>query len=74
MPATHEIEEIEKVKAAWIAAVRAGDAGRLLGMVTDDVVAIHPNGKTTQGKQELGDDFRRFFAKFRPDATSRGDS
>ena len=70
MPATYEIEEIEKVKAAWIAAMRAGDVGRLLDMVTDDVVAMHPNGKTTQGKQELADDFRRFFAKFRLDQTA----
>jgi uncharacterized protein (TIGR02246 family) len=70
MPATYETEEIEKVKAAWIAAVRAGDAGRLLGMVTDDVVAMHPKGKTTQGNQELADDFRRFFAKFRMDQTA----
>ena len=70
MPATYETEEIEKVKAAWIAAVRAGDVGRLLGLVTDDVVAMHPTGKTTQGKQELADDFRRFFAKFRMDQTA----
>jgi uncharacterized protein (TIGR02246 family) len=70
MPATYETEEIAKVKAAWIAALRAGDVGRLLGMVTDDVVAMHPNGKTTKGKQELGDDFRRFFAKFRMDQTA----
>jgi uncharacterized protein (TIGR02246 family) len=67
MPATSEKEEIEKVKAAWIAAVRDGDVGRLLGMVTDDVVAMHPGGKTTHGKQELAEDFRRFFAKFRMD-------
>jgi len=70
MPATNESEEIEKVKAAWIAALRAGDVGRLLSMVTDDVVAIHPNGKTTQGKQELADDFRRFFAEFQMDQTA----
>jgi uncharacterized protein (TIGR02246 family) len=70
MPATDETEVIDKVKAAWIAAVRAGDVGRLLGMVTDDVVAMHPAGKTTQGKQELGDDFRRFFAKYRMDQTA----
>ena len=69
MPATDEAAEIGKVKAAWTAAVRAGDVGRLLGMVTDDVVAMHPNGKTTHGKQELGDDFRRFFTKFRMDQT-----
>ena len=70
MPATHETEAIDKVKAAWIAAVRAGDVGRLLGMVTDDVVAMHPAGKTTRGKQELADDFRRFFAKYRMDQTA----
>jgi len=39
-------------------------------MVTDDVVAMHPNGKTTQGKQELADDFREFFARFRMDQTA----
>jgi uncharacterized protein (TIGR02246 family) len=70
MPATYETEEIEKVKAAWITALRAGDIGRLLGTVTDDVVAMHPNGKTTHGKQELAEDFRRSFAKFRMDQTA----
>ena len=70
MPAANESEEIGKLQAAWIAALSAGDVDRLLGMVTDDVVAMHPNGKTTQGKQELGDDFRRFFAKFRMEQTA----
>ena len=59
--------EIEKLKAAWIAALRTGDIDRLLDMVTDDVVAAHPGGKTTHGKQELADDFRRFFRDFRMD-------
>ncbi len=67
MSAAYEKVAIEKFKAAWIAAVRASDVDRLLAMVTDDVVAMHPNSKTTQGKQELADDFRRFFAKFRMD-------
>jgi uncharacterized protein (TIGR02246 family) len=70
MPAAYETEEIEKVKAAWNTALRAGDIGRLLGTVTDDVVAMHPNGKTTHGKQELAEDFRRFFAKSRMDQTA----
>jgi uncharacterized protein (TIGR02246 family) len=70
MPATHDAEEIEKLKAAYVAALRTGDVDRLLDMVTDDVVAMHPNGKTTHGKQELADDFRRFFAKFRMDQTA----
>ena len=67
MSAAPENEEIEKVKAAWLSALRAGDVDRLLALVTDDVVAMHPSGKSTQGKQELGDDFRQFFVKFRVD-------
>jgi ketosteroid isomerase-like protein len=73
MSAAYEKVAIEEFKAAWIAAVRASDVDRLLAMVTDDVVAMHPNSKTTKGKKELGDDFRRFFAKFRMDQTANSE-
>ena len=69
MPATPEAEEIEKVKAAWLAAVEAGDVDGLMSLATDDVVAMHPSGKTTHGKEQLADDFRQFFAKFRMEQT-----
>jgi uncharacterized protein (TIGR02246 family) len=62
-------EDIERLRAAWLAALKAGDVDRLRSMVTDDVVAMHPNGKTTRGRQELADDFRRFFRSFRMDQT-----
>lgn len=70
MPAIPDAEQIETVKAAWIAALKAGDVDLLMSLVTDDVVAMHPSGKTTQGKQEMADDFQRFFAKFRIDQTA----
>jgi len=62
--------DIEKLKAAWIAALRAADIDCLMDMVTDDVVAAHPGGKTTHGKGELADDFRRLFRDFRMDQSS----
>jgi len=62
-------EGIERLRAAWLAALKAGDVDRLMSMVTDDVVAMHPNGRTTRGRQELAEDFRRFFLSFRMDQT-----
>ena len=50
MSAAYETVAIEKFKAAWIAAVRASDVDRLLAMVTDDVVAMHPNRQDDKGK------------------------
>jgi uncharacterized protein (TIGR02246 family) len=64
-----EVDDIKKLQAAWINALRAADVDHLMSMVTDDVVAAHPSGKTTRGKQELADDFRRFFRNFRMDQT-----
>lgn len=32
--------------------------------VTDDIVVIHPNGKTIRGTEELRADFERFFGQF----------
>jgi len=36
--------EIREVHSTWIDAVNAGDLARLLGMITDDVVLINPEG------------------------------
>jgi uncharacterized protein (TIGR02246 family) len=67
MRPSQEPDDIKKLQAAWINALRAADIDCLMSMVTDDVVAAHPGGKTTRGKQELADDFRRFFRDFRMD-------
>jgi ketosteroid isomerase-like protein len=65
-----DLREIEQLKATWLAALRSGDVDSLISMVTDDVVAAHPGGKTTHGKQELAEDFRRFFQAFRMDQSA----
>jgi len=57
-------DDIEKLKQAWIAAVKARDIDGILQLATDDVVAMHPSGVTTRGKQALAADFQRFFEKF----------
>ena len=63
-------DDIKKLQADWLDALKAADIDRLLSMVTDDVVAAHPGGKTTRGKQELADDFRRFFRDCRMDQSA----
>jgi uncharacterized protein (TIGR02246 family) len=37
-----EEREIREVHSAWIEAVNAGDLGRLLTLMTDDVVFLNP--------------------------------
>lgn len=37
-----EVAEILQVRDAWLDAVKAGDIGTLLSLVTDDVVIMHP--------------------------------
>lgn len=39
-----EERAIREVHSTWIDAVNAGDLARLLGMITDDVVLINPEG------------------------------
>ena len=73
MRSSQEADDIKELQAAWINALKAADIDRLMSMVTEDVVAAHPNGRTTRGKQELADDFRRFFRNFRMDQTATSD-
>jgi len=73
MRSSQEADDIKELQAAWINALKAADIDRLMSMVTEDVVAAHPNGRTTHGKQELADDFRRFFRNFRMDQTATSD-
>ncbi|MBS0580523.1 MAG: SgcJ/EcaC family oxidoreductase [Proteobacteria bacterium] len=37
-----DAQQIRRIHAAWIEAVNAGDLGRLLALVTDDVVFLSP--------------------------------
>src|SRR5436309_9908274 len=56
--------EIRRLRSEWVNAVKAKDLDRLLELVTDDVVVIHPNGRSTLGKVELRADLESNFARF----------
>src|SRR5438128_4974994 len=48
--------EIRQVHSTWIDAVNAGDLGRLLSMMADDVVFINP-GRAPFGRDGFSDGF-----------------
>ena len=62
--ATPVTSSIAAVRQTWLNAVRAADAERLAGMVTDDVVAVHGNGRCVNGRDELKLDFLKGFEAF----------
>jgi len=45
--------KIAAVREEWIQAVNKSDVDRMLTLVTDDVVAIHGDGRCQRGKEEL---------------------
>jgi uncharacterized protein (TIGR02246 family) len=55
---------ITAIRQAWLDAVLARDAERLAGMVTDDVVVVHGNGRCIHGTVELKADFLKGFDAF----------
>ncbi len=60
-------DAIQNVLAAqrdWLDAVRTKNIHVLMKTVTEDIVVIHPNGKTVRGADDLRADFERFFAQF----------
>ena len=59
--------EIRAVLAAWLRAVRDGDSAAVAELATEDVVVIHPDGRTVIGRDALKADFARFFKIFRID-------
>jgi uncharacterized protein (TIGR02246 family) len=58
------ISKIAALRVAWIAAVKARDADRLSGMVTNDVVVVTGNGRCVCGKDELKVDLLKGFERF----------
>lgn len=53
---TTEEREVREAHVRWIEAVNAGDLTRLLGLMTDDVVLIHPGGEPA-GREEFAASF-----------------
>jgi uncharacterized protein (TIGR02246 family) len=59
-----DVSTIAALREAWLAAVKAGDADRLVEMVTDDVVVVHGNGRCVCGKEAVKADFLDGFDRF----------
>jgi uncharacterized protein (TIGR02246 family) len=55
---------ITALREAWLAAVKVGDAETLAGMLTDDVVVVHGNGRCVCGKEAVRADFLEGFRRF----------
>ena len=56
-----KIAALEKV---WEAAVAASDSERLSDILTDDIVAVHMDGRCLRGKAEVKADFMRRWQLF----------
>jgi uncharacterized protein (TIGR02246 family) len=56
--------QVGVLRAAWLAAVKAGDAERIAAMVTDDVVIVHGDGRSICGREQLKADFLNVFKTF----------
>ncbi len=58
------LDQIARVRKAWIEAVIDADVSKLATLVTDDVVAIDVNGQCTCGKEEFQQDRLHAFGLF----------
>jgi ketosteroid isomerase-like protein len=58
------VAAIANLQRAWLDAVRAADVERIVGMVTDDIVVVHGNGRCLHGRDEMRADFLRGFEAF----------
>jgi len=63
------IREIIKVRDAWTAAVRTKDVERLMSLLTDDIVMMHPNRSAIIGLAANRADLLASFEKFHVDQT-----
>jgi uncharacterized protein (TIGR02246 family) len=63
------IREIIQVRDAWIAAVKAKDINRLISLLTDDIIMMHPNRPAVMGKDANRTDLLAALEKFNIDQT-----
>jgi uncharacterized protein (TIGR02246 family) len=60
-----EEQAIHQLRDAWKAAVDAKDLGKILSLITDDVVFLTPGSSPIVGKQAVEDLFKVAFSKYR---------
>jgi uncharacterized protein (TIGR02246 family) len=63
------VREIIKVRDAWTAAIKAKDAERLMSLLTDDIVMMHPNRPALIGLAANRADLLAAFEKLHVDQT-----
>lgn len=54
-----EIRDIRRVAKRWTEAVGSGEIGRLRGLMVDDIIVIHGDGRIVCGKEAVIRDFAR---------------
>jgi ketosteroid isomerase-like protein len=67
------IREIIKIRDAWTAAVKVKDVERLLGLLTEDIVMMHPNRPAIVGLAANRSDLLAAFERFQVDQTPVSD-
>jgi ketosteroid isomerase-like protein len=63
------VREIIRVRDAWAAAVKAKDVERMMSMLTDDIVMMHPNRPAIVGLVANRAELLAAFEKFHVDQT-----
>jgi len=64
LPGADDEQAIRKLTDDWLAAVRAKDIPRLVGMVTDDAVFLPPGLPPIRGRQAVETMYQSFFPQF----------
>lgn len=62
--AEQEREGIDKTRSAYVAAWRAGNAGAVAQLYTDDALVLYPDQPAVQGKAAINAYFKTLFAEF----------
>ena len=61
---------IRQLSAEWLRAERGRDLGKLMTLVTDDVVFLRPHADALEGRQAVEDFYRQVFSGFALEHTS----
>ena len=62
---SEDLQAIEKLGEAWVAAVNASDVNGIVALVTDDVIFLPPNMMAVRGKKSVISMYQSFFSEYR---------
>lgn len=68
-----EVQRIHDLVSRWMAALAVGDLAGLAGMMTDDVVVIHGDGRVLSGKGAVIGELAGTLARFRVEQVSESE-